>query len=102
MYRDISMKKQYLLPLLLCTTVLSGCTPPTPEEIAAREAREKQAIALEQQKEAAEQDRLKNQRLIAERDAARAERTEQMKAGLKTLEEHPELMNEILREQAER
>jgi antitoxin component YwqK of YwqJK toxin-antitoxin module len=28
---------------------------PTPEEIAAREAREKQAIALEQQKEAAEQ-----------------------------------------------
>lgn len=25
MYREISMKKQCLLPLLLCTTVLSGC-----------------------------------------------------------------------------
>ena len=81
----------------------------TPEEIAARKEREKQAIAqaekeqMEEQRREQESKRLEQARYLeSQRQEAKWEQMQQMKATLKALEEHPEVMNEYLREQADR
>ena len=100
--KDASLLISFSITIMVIIFDFYLTPPPTKEEIAAREVREKQAIALEKKQEENERAKEREEDLKYAKEEAERARVEQMNATLKALEEHPEVMNEYLREQADR